>query len=421
VSLLFRSANIMGPYPGYWGEFVGATAADIIPYRWPMQQVLPGHMVNDQSSMRHSAVWACLRLRANLISTFPLEVFRAGEGDIPQIKVAAPPVILRPGGDQADYLEWMYSTQFDLDRAGNTVGVIRSFNGYGLPAEIELVPLSWVSVRTIDNKIIKWFIRGQEYDPRYIWHEKQYTVAGFPLGLSPIMYAAWSISEGLSIQDFAISWFTLGGIPRGHLKNTVQPTVSNDQAAGIKARLKESVQSGDALVTGKDWDYALISPEQTGMEWIEARRLTPIEIARFFDVPADLIDSAVSGQAVTYANVTQRNLQFLSMSLGPAMTRRENALNKLLPARQFVKMNFEGLLRSDPKTFTEMLNAQVGGRLLTPDEARYMLDREPLTEKQKAEFDRFWPPKAAPVTPQITPKPGSPAGAGAAGGEGDDG
>jgi phage portal protein BeeE len=191
--------------------------------------------------------------------------------------------------------------------------------------------------------------------------------------------------------------------------------VTDDQAAGIKSRLKESVQSGDALVTGKDWEYDLISPEQTGMEWIEARRLTPIEISRFFDVPADLIDSAVSGQAVTYANVTQRNLQFLSMSLGPAMARRENALNKLLPARQFVKMNFENLLRSDPKTFTEMINQQVGGRLCTPNEGRYMLDRPPLTEAQEKEFDRFWPPKAAPVTPQVQPKPASPGGGGSDG------
>jgi phage portal protein BeeE len=194
MSLLFRSANIQGPYAGYWGEFVGATAADLIPYRMPMQNVLPGHMVNDQSAMRHSAVWACLRLRANLISTFPLDVFRQGEGDIPQTKVPTPPVILRPGGEQADYLEWMYGTQFDLDRAGNSVGVIRAFNGYGLPAEIELIPLSWTSVRTIDNRILKWYIRGQEYDPKLIWHEKQYTVAGFPLGLSPVMYAAWSYS-----------------------------------------------------------------------------------------------------------------------------------------------------------------------------------------------------------------------------------
>jgi HK97 family phage portal protein len=411
MSLLFRSANIQGPYAGYWGEFVGATAADLIPYRMPMQQVLPGHMVNDQSAMRHSAVWACLRLRANLISTFPLETFRQAEGTLPAIKVPSPPSILRPGGTQCDYVEWMYSTQFDLDRAGNSVGIIRSVNGYGLPAEVELIPLAWVSVRTIDNRITKWFIRGQEYEPEHIWHEKQYTVAGFPLGLSPIMFAAWSISEGLSIQDFAISWFTLGGIPRGHLKNNTQPTVTDAQAGAIKAKLKESVQSGDALVTGKDWDYSLISPEQTGMEWIEARRLTPIEVARFFDVPADLIDAAISGESVTYANVTQRNLQFLSMSLGPAIIRRENSINKMLPARQFVKMNIDALLRSDPKTLTEMLNLQVAGRLLTPNEARYILDRQPLTEEQCREFDRFWPPKAAPpntnptAPANPTPKP----------------
>lgn len=404
MSLLFRTAHIEGPY---WGEFPGGTAADVIPHRMNTQ-LAPGHMINAESALRHSAVWACLRLRANLISTFPIDVFRRPEYGLPSVQVAKPPIIVDPGGEQCDYMEWMYGTQFDLDRAGNTVGVITAVNALGLPAEIQLVPLAWVSVNVQDNVLVEYYIRGKPYAPSKIWHEKQYTVAGFHLGLSPIMYAAWCISEHLSIQDFALSWFTTGGIPRGHLKNEVASTVSDTQAEHIKSRLKASVQSGDALVTGKDWTYSMVQAEQTGMEWIEARKLGPTDIARFFDCPSDLIDSAVSGSSVTYANVTQRNLQFLTMSLGPAVIRRENALNKLLPNRQFVKLNTDALLRMDPLTRAQMLSLQVDGRMLAPSEARLLEDRAPMTEAQMAEFDRFWPPK--PPTPTTTPgaQPASP-------------
>lgn len=420
MSLLFkRSANVEGPY---WGEYPGAQASDVIPHRLGLQ-IAPGHMINSESALRHSAVWACLRLRSNLISTFPVDVFRRAEYGLPHVKVATPPVILTPGGKQVDYLEFMYSTQFDLDRAGNAIGIITARNGYGLPAEIHLVPLAWVSANIIDNVLVEWIIRGKSYRPDQIWHEKQYTVAGFHLGLSPIMYAAWCIGEHLSIQDFAISWFTTGGIPRAHMKNEVLPTITDDQAEGIKARAKESIRTGDVLVTGKDWSYNLLQAEQTGMEWLEARNIGLAEIARFLDCPADLIDASISGSSVTYANVVQRNLQLLIMSLGPAVIRRENALNKLLPNKQFVKINTDALLRMDPATRAQVINARITGRVLAPSEARLLEDLPPMTEAQMAEFDRFWPSRA----PQpMAPKPHGPGanvvpfkpGAGAGHGEG---
>jgi HK97 family phage portal protein len=401
MSLLFRSANIEGPY---WGEFPGASASDIIPARLGMQ-LAPGHMINNDSALRYSAVWACLRLRANLISTFPIEVFRKAALGLPHTRIPTPPVILNPGGKEIDYIEWMYSTQFDLDRAGNSIGIITETNGYGLPAVIELVPLAWTSVNIIDNQLVEYFIRGVSYPPRRIWHEKQYTVAGFHLGLSPVMYAAWCIGEHISIQDFAISWFTQGGIPRGHLKNVAQTTLSDSQAETIKARVKETVHSGDTLVTGKDWEYSMVQAEQTGNEWLEARRMGPTDIARFFDCPADLIDAAVSGQSVTYANIVQRNLQFLTYSLGPAIIRRENALNKLLPDRQFVKLNTDGLLRMDPMNRAEMINLRVAGRTLALDEARLLDDKPPLTPEQIDAFHEMWPPvPIRPRTPTSQPR-----------------
>jgi hypothetical protein len=60
----------------------------------------------------------------------------------------------------------------------------------------------------------------------------------------------------------------------------------------------------------------------------------------------------VAGGNITYANVTQRNLQFLIMHLQPAMGRREDALTTLTPRPQFVKLNTDVLLRMDPQTRT---------------------------------------------------------------------
>ena len=380
----------------------GQTADQLIPRR-------PGSSggvaaVTNETALRHSAVWACLRLRANLISTMPVDLYRKVDGI--QVEVPKPAVLITPGGDEVEMPEWMYSSQFDLDRAGNSVGLITARDGLGLPARIELVPISDVTVRMRTGKKT-YRIAGTKYEPNEVWHEKQYTVPGLPVGLSPVAFAAWSISEYLSIQQFALDWFSGGAVPSAHLKNTAK-TISPDVADETKQRFKAAVQGRDLFVTGNDWDYKMIQAEQASADWIAAKQFGIGDIARFFDAPSDLIDAAVSGSSVTYANMTQRNLQFLTMSLGPAVTRRENALSRLSSRPRFVKLNRNALLAMDPQAQASVLKTRIDSRTLTPSEARAFYDQPPLSEEQKAEFDRLFGKGAQPTPTTATPQGGTP-------------
>lgn len=377
-------------------ELSGITARDLIPARGGVRR--GSVAVTNDSAMRVSAVWACLRLRANLISTFPVDVFRRADGR--QIEVAKPPVLVSPGGDQVGYLEWAYSTQVDLDRAGNAVGIITARDSAGLPARIELVPLGEVSIRA-KNGVVTYRIGGDKFDAVNVWHEKQYTLPGLYVGLSPVAYAAWALGEYMSIQQFALDWFSNGAIPAAHLRNTKQ-LVDDAKASEVKERFKSNVADGDVFVSGFDWEYKPIQAEVQGNAWIEAKQLGISDIARFFDCPGDLIDAAVSGQSVTYANLTQRNLQLLIMHLAPAIIRREDAFTRrLVSAPRYVKMNTDALLRMDPKARAEMFKLQIDSRTLTPDEARELEDRLPLTDAQMADFDRLF--GAARTTPIAAP------------------
>jgi len=370
--------------------YPGQTAAEAIPDR-PMQRAGSVSVTND-TALRHSAVWACLRLRSNLVSTMPVDVFR-DIGGVP-VEVPKPPVLVNPGGEQVGILEWLYSSQFDLDRSGNVFGLITARDGMGLPAKIELAPLSECSVR-IRKGLLQYRICGTLYDPSEVWHEKQYTMSGLPVGLSPVAYAAWSIGEYLSVQDFALDWFSNGAIPQAHLKNTVKKTLSREEAAGVKQVFRTATQNGDMFVSGADWEYKPIQAEAAGADWIEAKKYGIGDIARFFDCPGDMIDAAVSTGSITYANMTQRNLQFLVTSLGPAIIRREDALKKLVGSPRFVKLNTNALLRMDPQTRAQTFKTQIESRTLAPSEARALEDRPPFTDDQLAEFDRlFGPPKS---------------------------
>lgn len=376
---------------GYYGDYAGATAAQLIALR--TAQRAGTAVVTSETAMRHSAVWASLRLRANLVSTMPVDAYRLVGGV--QVEVGKPPILTIPGGDRVDMGEWLYSTQVDLDRAGNCFGLITERTGYGLPARIDLVPVAEVTVRIKAGKLDKYRIGQEEYDPSEVWHERQYTMAGLHVGLSPLAYAAWSIGEYLSIQQFALDWFGNGQHPSAMLRNT-QKTIPAKEAREIKERFKAAISAGDLFVTGADWDYQMLQAEQAGSSWLEAKDFGVGDVARFFDVPGDVIDAAVrTGGNINYANAVERNLQLLILHLGPAVVRRERALTRLLPAPRFVKLNTSALLRMDPKARAEMWAKQIEWRQLAPSEARALEERPPFTEAQLAEFDRlFGAPRA---------------------------
>jgi phage portal protein BeeE len=152
----------------------------------------------------------------------------------------------------------------------------------------------------------------------------------------------------------------------------------------------------------------MIQAEHAGADWIAAKQASIGDIARYFDCPSDLIDAAVSGSSVTYANMTQRNLQFLVMSLGPAVKRREDALSRLTSRPRFVKLNTNALLRMDPQTQAAVLKTQIDGRMIAPSEARALYDRMPFTEEQLAEFDRLFGKGTTPAPTTATPQGGTP-------------
>jgi HK97 family phage portal protein len=361
--------------------------------------------VTSDSAMRHSAVWACLRIRADLMSTFPCDVMRRIQGTRP-VEVPRPPVLVTPGGERWDYQDWMYASQVDLDRGGNVLGLVTDRDGNGKPSRIDLQSLGDWSVRELrESGELRYRVKGVEYTPEQVWHERQYVVAGLPVGLSPIAYAAWSVSEYLSAQQFALDWFGGGGVPKAHAKNTAK-TLSSTESDAVKQRYQQLLANGDLLVTGRDWEYNPLQSQQMGMEWLEGRKYGLADISRFLGVPADMIEAAVSaGGSVRYENITSRHLDFLILHLGPAVARREKNLTKLLSTPRFVKLNTDALLRMDPEKRAQMMDEAIKHRRMTVTEARELDNRPPLTTEQEAEFVRlFGVPRTPPETTEAREK-----------------
>lgn len=363
---------------------LGDSNSELIPSRSSGR--LGSVSVSADSAMRQSAVWAALRLRADMVSTLPVDVFRKLGSEL--VEVAKPPVLVNPSGDGMTLREWLYSTQVDLDRVGNAFGLITARDGAGLPAEIQLVDHAKVTV-IVRKGVLLYRIENVEYAAKDVWHERQFTLPGLVVGLSPVAYAAWSIGLFQSAQQFGLEWFANGGyIPSGHFRNT-KKAFTEGQAATFKDRFKAAVENRDVIVTGDDWEYKTIDAGSSDAQFLETQKHTELDIARFFGVPGDLIEAQGNASSVTYANVTQRNLQFLVMNLQPTLTRREDALSKLVAAPRFVKFNTDAILRMDPLTKAQAISLQLDNRTMTPSEARALENKAPLTDAQWAEFDHL--------------------------------
>lgn len=355
-----------------------------------------GMDVNQDTAMRQSAVWACVRLRADHMSTLPVDIYRDHDGIAVEVP-KTPQVFITPGGQEWPWHDWVWASQADLDRTGNAVGLIVERDPMGIPRVIELQNTRAVSVRIDSQGLVTWLINGKSYLPQQVWHERQFPVAGMVLGLSPIAYAAWTIGEAMSMQEFSMKWFGQGGVPRARLTNQ-KKEIKPQEAEIIKERWRASVSGGDLFVTGNDWSYDLIQAEHAGMEWLEGRKASVPEICRYFGCPADMVDGAASsgGGTVNYANITQKNLQFLIHHLGPAIIRREaNWSRKLLPQPRYVKLNTDALLRMDPASREDTLRSQLESKQITVTEARALNNRPKYTPEQEAEVERFFPAKKA--------------------------
>lgn len=379
-------------------------AAELIPGRVSRQRA-NRPAVTSRGAMQQSVIWAGANLHAALESLMPVRIFRTVDGRKVTLK---PPTIFQSPSSFAEghpdtFAQWLYARRMSLQLWGNCFGKITSRNALGLPAQIQLVPAEDVTCKVKDYRIIEYRFGRTVMDTRDVYHARGALLPGVPVGLSPIGYAMLAIETSLSAREFAADWFGNSAFPGGHMKNDAQ-TLTSGQATTIKAQFKESQEAGDLLVTGRDWTFTPIQAKAVEAGFLEAMAATDVELCRFMNTPANVIDVAVNGTAtIQYQNLTAKNLDFMVRHMGPDLSDTEDDLSSFLPTPQFAKLNRAAFLEMDPMSAADLMKAQIESRLRTPTELRLLDDKEPFTDADYAEFDRLFGSKNQTPTPKGLP------------------
>jgi HK97 family phage portal protein len=340
----------------------------------PVASTYAAMAVNPTTAMQHSAVWACVNLIAGSISTLPLAAYRRGDRDpLPDL----PPLLRQPSATM-NLPDWLYAALQSLLLRGNCYGEIVDRAGAGLlPAQVELLNPDAVQVTTDDGRLVIR-VNGHERDPASIWHVKAFTAPGQVVGLSPIQHARQAVGLGLGAEKFASQFFGENAIPSGLLTTDQRllPKDANElkQAWAVRHEGRRGIA---VLGGGAKFQAISVSPEES--QFLETTQANVRTICRYFGVQPELV-GADSGNSLTYANVEQRALDFLTFGLRPWLVRLETALSALLSSTTTVKFNAAALVRTDLLTRYQAHEVGIRAGFLTVNEARDLEDRPPLPE-----------------------------------------
>lgn len=382
-----------------------SAAASLIPSR--VAAARPGRAaVTSRSAMQQSVIWAGMNIHAALESMMPVDTLRVlttGE----RVSVANPPVLVNPStfaeGHPDTISDWLYASRMSMQGWGNSFGEITARDKLGLPSQIQLIPADDVVCKIKNYRIVEYRFGKTVMDPSRVWHERANLLPGIPVGLSPFAYAMLAIETASSARTFAADWFGNSAFPGGHMKNTAK-VLTDGQSDAIKARFASQQQAGGLLVTGQDWTFTAIQAKAAEAGFIEAMAYTDTELCRYMNVPANVVDVAVTGGAtINYANITQKNLDFMVSRMGPNLKRRDDALTTLTPRPRIVRLNRAAFLAMDPATTAELMKVQIESRTRTPSELRRLEDKPEYTEADYAEFDRLFGSKNQTPTPKGIP------------------
>jgi HK97 family phage portal protein len=355
------------------------------------------------ANMRHSAVFACQDLIASMMGMLQPWAFKmppagvktpnpgqggTGQPGEPGVKLPSQPQILNEPAAGMDIGDWLYAGTLSLMR-GNVYGDVLARTSLGYPSQVELQSPGRCSVRKAPDGTVLYYYNGKLMtDPSRVWHRAVFRGPGDLTGVSLMEMGRRAIQLGLNAEEFANGFFEEGAHPSSLLMNDSQAQMNQKDASTVKQKFMAAVHGSrePALLTG-GWKYQQIQVSPTDSQFLGTLSQSDLMVCRFHRVPPELVAVAITGSSITYANVEQRGLDFLTYCMQRWITWWERKLGWFLPNGQYVKFDLSPLLRTDILTRWVVNYAQMTGRIMTRSEIRAGEDLAPLTDEQLAEVN----------------------------------
>lgn len=340
------------------------------------QATAAGAVVNEQTAMRVSAVYACVSLIAGTIAQLPIEVYERIDGwskplpDHPYWWILNEQPAPIWGG--TPYWEFMVAQM--LLRGGGISYLVR--NRAGAITAILPWPRSQVQWKVIRGESPREPARLRYYfqaEDGYFGADQD-DVLHFPgFGFNPTTYDAlsviqWGARNGIGIamkgDEFAGKFFGQGAQPQFAVTaaGEMTPSQQDDFRDAWVKKYSGAGINGIPLILTEGLDIKELSMSATDAQLLESRQWQVVDVARAFGVPPQLIGE--TEKASTWgAGVEQIVLAYSKFTISPHIGRIHDELNRKIfrTARNFCEHSRDALLEGDSKAQSELYAKALGG------------------------------------------------------------
>jgi HK97 family phage portal protein len=345
-----------------------------------------GVTVTESSSMKTSAVYACVNLIAKTIGSLPLKVYRRkADGESVEVPDTLPYYLLHDEPNPA-----MTSCVWREFLAANVLLGGNSYAAIGRNQANQVIDLFPVHHNLVTPKLIggrnKYVVdvggsKTETIDQSDMIHVPGSMFDGVK-GLSIITCAArQAVGLALATEQHGSKLFSNGarlGVVMKHPK-----TLSRDAQIRLKQQFDQQ-QGGlsnafKSMILEEGLDVTNISMTSEDAQFLETRRFQVEDIARFFGVPPHMIGHT-DKQTSWGTGVEQNTLGYLIFTVIPWLTRFEQELNrKLFPRSPFyAQFKVQGLMRGDSKARSDYYSSGHQNGWLTTNEIRKAEDLPPV-------------------------------------------
>lgn len=312
-----------------------------------------GKVVTADKAIQLSAVWACVRLLSESVSTLPMKIYErqsdgsrklARDNPVYQLLCRRPNAEMTPS-------RFMLMLVASICLRGNAF-VEKHFIGSKLVSLVPLLPQNMV-VKRLDSGRLEYTYTDNG-KPRVIPERNLMHIRGFGLdgvcGMMPLSSGRDVIGSAMAVEESAAKIFEQGLQSSGFL--SAEQPLNDDQRERLRGYMQAFTGSKNAgkimvLEGGLKYQGVTMNPEDAQM--LESRAFSIEEICRWFRVPPFMVGHT-SKQSSWASSLEGMNLQFLTHTLRPLLVNIEQEIARCLLGGDedlFAEFSVEGLLRAD--------------------------------------------------------------------------
>lgn len=348
-----------------------------------------GVRISADTAMKVSAVYRCVSILANVLAMFPKGMFERlerGRKDAPYHPLD--PVIGFKSNNRQSAFEFWRVFCYDLVLRQNAYAqIIPGRPGRGwVGGLVRLHPDRIKGPEELaDGRLRYEYTRGDGKKFAMLggidlWHVPGLSADGLK-GMSLTEVANDSIGVSLAAERHAAGFLGRGVNFAGILqhKGKLTTEVADAMSASFSRKWGGEAGTGKVPVLWEGMDFKPISMTLKDAEFLESRKFSVAEIARWFGVPPHMVGD-VERSTSWGTGIEQQGLHFLIYSLLPWIELLEQSLRFWLvvqPEKFYPKFNVGALLRMDQETQASVFATLIDKGVLNPNECRELLDRNP--------------------------------------------